>query len=55
MYENLLKSDEGLVFLQNLVIKRNGLKFNFFYKEDLNLILAYQDEIKIVSNLLSMI
>ena len=55
IYEHLLKSEQGKSLLQTLAQNKKALKFNEEYKEDLQLILEYQTQIKIVSQLLSMI
>jgi hypothetical protein len=55
IYEYLLKSEEGKIFLQNFSQEKRGLKFNHTYKDDLFLFKKYQEQIKKVSSLLSMI
>lgn len=55
IYENLLKSEQGKTFLQKFVQNKKGLKFNDTYKDDLHLIIEYQKQLKIVSDLLSMV
>lgn len=55
IYENLLKTEEGKIFLQNFIQEKKGLKFNEAFNGDLLLILELQEKIKVISNLLSMI
>lgn len=55
IYENILTMDDGKVFLQNLVNEKKGLKFNYSYINDLHLIIEYQEQLRIISELLSMV
>lgn len=55
IYENLSKTDEGKTFLKDYITNQNAYKYKEKYKEDLNKIINYQNEIKPVSDLIILI
>ena len=55
IYEYLIKSEEGKIFLKNYIQVKKPVKFNAIYDDDLHLIIDFQEQIKIISQLISMI
>lgn len=54
IFNNLKRSEEGIVFLKDFIIGKRVLKLKSIYMTDLGRLMEYQHEIKVIADLLSM-